>query len=228
MHGPLGIILMRLGIAEVDQQPIAEVLGNVPRKAFDHRRTRLVVGLNDVGIFFRVDLTRQDGCPHQVTKQDSQLPAGGLHGRGGGRALHRRGVRRLELLERLRALSCIPSRGRLGLDSGTCRCHRDNEAIAMAMEGLDNPLRVSIVTHGSPCGQNAVFNDRIADVLVRPQPLGEFLLWHHPVTVLEQVEQHPPGFRTQGVGHRATPDRTDVCIQFTVRKEGSHHPVLPH
>jgi hypothetical protein len=78
----------------------------------------------------------------------------------------------------------------------------------MAVQCLDNTLRPSTVTYGPPCGQNAVFDDRIADVLVRPELLCELLLWHHTVAMLEQVEQHLERFRAQGVLRGASAHRT--------------------
>jgi hypothetical protein len=74
----------------------------------------------------------------------------------------------------------------------------------MAVQGLNDPLRPSTVADGPSGGQNTVLDDRITDVLVRPQLLGELLLEHHTVAVLEQVEQHLKGFRTQGVLHGAS------------------------
>jgi hypothetical protein len=35
-HRPLGVILVRLRVAEVDQQPIAEILGDVACVGLDH------------------------------------------------------------------------------------------------------------------------------------------------------------------------------------------------
>ena len=32
-HGPLGVIFVRLGVAEVDEQAIAEILGDMPRQS---------------------------------------------------------------------------------------------------------------------------------------------------------------------------------------------------
>jgi hypothetical protein len=61
MHRPQDIVLMRPRIAEIDQEAIAEVLGNVSLKALDDRRTGGVVGTDDIYIVFRVYPTRQDG-----------------------------------------------------------------------------------------------------------------------------------------------------------------------
>ena len=47
-HGPLGIIFVCQGIAEVDQQAIAKVLGNIPVVPTNHLRTRLLIGAHEL------------------------------------------------------------------------------------------------------------------------------------------------------------------------------------
>jgi hypothetical protein len=42
--GPLGVILMRQGVAEVDEQAIAEILGDMPLKAGNHLGAGLLIG----------------------------------------------------------------------------------------------------------------------------------------------------------------------------------------
>ena len=43
-HRPLGVIFVRLGIAKVDQQAIAEILRDMPLKAGDHLGAGLLIG----------------------------------------------------------------------------------------------------------------------------------------------------------------------------------------
>jgi hypothetical protein len=43
-YRPLGVIFMRLGIAKVYQEAIAQILCNIAAKALDHRRTGFLVG----------------------------------------------------------------------------------------------------------------------------------------------------------------------------------------
>ena len=74
-HSPLGAVFMRLGIAKVDQQPIAEVLRNVPLQGLDHRGTRRLVGADDLAQVFGVELACQDCRVHQITEQHGELPA---------------------------------------------------------------------------------------------------------------------------------------------------------
>ena len=47
-HGALGIVLMGLGIAKVDQQAVAQILRNMPLKALDHLGTGLLIGSDDL------------------------------------------------------------------------------------------------------------------------------------------------------------------------------------
>jgi hypothetical protein len=48
-------------IAEVDQQPIAEVLGDMPLKALDDFSTPGLIGPYDLAEFFGVQLCREGG-----------------------------------------------------------------------------------------------------------------------------------------------------------------------
>ena len=72
---------MRLRIAKVDQQAIAQVLRNVPVKALDHVGTGRLVGAHHLAEVFRVELPGQHGGVHQITKQHRQLSAFGLRHR---------------------------------------------------------------------------------------------------------------------------------------------------
>ena len=104
--GALGIVLVRLGIAKVHQQAIAQILRNIPVKALDHLGAGLLVRPHDVAPVFRIELPGQAGRVHQVAEQHRELPALGLghvrrsHGRCGlGRLCMRRVGRGLRLGE---------------------------------------------------------------------------------------------------------------------------------
>jgi hypothetical protein len=43
-HGPLGIVLMCLGVAEIDEHPVPHVLGHKTVKPGDRLRDALVIG----------------------------------------------------------------------------------------------------------------------------------------------------------------------------------------
>jgi hypothetical protein len=64
IHGPLGVILMRAGIAEVDQDAVAEVFGDVPVEALDHLCTGIQIGAHDVTELFGVELAGEGGGVH--------------------------------------------------------------------------------------------------------------------------------------------------------------------
>ena len=55
-HRPLGVVFVRLGIAKVDQQAIAEILGDVAVKAVDHLGAGVLVGAHHLAQVFRVQL----------------------------------------------------------------------------------------------------------------------------------------------------------------------------
>ncbi len=69
---------MGCGIAEVHQQSIAQVLGNVTLIALDHCGTGLLIGLYHLPQLFRVKLGGERGGAYQVTEQHRELPALGV------------------------------------------------------------------------------------------------------------------------------------------------------
>ena len=74
-HGPLGIVFMGLRIAKVHQQPVAEILRNIPVKALDHRGAGLLIRPHHIVPVFRVELPGQTGGIDQVTEQHRELTA---------------------------------------------------------------------------------------------------------------------------------------------------------
>ena len=81
-HRPLRVILMRQGVAEVDQQAIAEILRDMPLKAGDHLGAGVLIGPHHLAEVFRVELTGEGGRVHQVTEQHRELAAFGVRGSG--------------------------------------------------------------------------------------------------------------------------------------------------
>ena len=77
-HGALRIIFVRLGIAEVDEQAIAEILRNMAVKALDHLGTGVLIGAHDLAQVFGIELAGERGRVHQVTEQHGELTAFGL------------------------------------------------------------------------------------------------------------------------------------------------------
>ena len=58
-HGPLCVVLVRLGVAEVDQDPVAHVLRYEAAEALHGLRDALLIGRNDLAQVFRVHARRQ-------------------------------------------------------------------------------------------------------------------------------------------------------------------------
>jgi hypothetical protein len=81
-HGALSVIFMGAGVAEVDQEAIAEILRDMPIKAGDHLGAGLLIGAHHLPQVFRVELSRKDSGVDQVTEQDGELaPFGVRRGR---------------------------------------------------------------------------------------------------------------------------------------------------
>ena len=74
-HGPLGIVLMRFGPAEVDHQPIAQVLRHMPRVAFDHVPAGLLISTHHLAQLLRIEFAREFGRTDQVAEHDRELAA---------------------------------------------------------------------------------------------------------------------------------------------------------
>ena len=72
-HRSRGVILMRLGITEIDEESVAQILGDIAVKAFDDGSTSLLVGTYDFAILFRVELFRQSSGIDQITEHHRQL-----------------------------------------------------------------------------------------------------------------------------------------------------------
>src|SRR4029450_3083996 len=66
---------MRLRVAKIHQQAIAQILGDMPFKALDYLRAGRLVGPHDVAEVLRVKLTRKTGGVSQVTEQHRELAA---------------------------------------------------------------------------------------------------------------------------------------------------------
>jgi hypothetical protein len=76
------VIFMGLRVAKVDQQPIPQILGDIPGKALDHVGTGLLVGPYHLTVVFRVELFGKGGGAHEVTEHDRELAAFGLRRMG--------------------------------------------------------------------------------------------------------------------------------------------------
>jgi hypothetical protein len=90
-HGALGIVLVRLGVAEVDQQAVAQILGDMALVAGNHFGTGLLIGPHHLAEVFWVELAGEHGRVNQVTEQDGELAPFGVWGRGYDQEWGRRG-----------------------------------------------------------------------------------------------------------------------------------------
>ena len=83
-HRPRGVIFVRQGVAEVDEQAIAEILGDMALIASDHLGAGLLIGPHHLAPLFRVELAGERGRVHQVAEQHRELAAFGLWRTRGG------------------------------------------------------------------------------------------------------------------------------------------------
>src|SRR4029450_440443 len=69
---------MRQWVAEVDEQAITEILGDMPIIASDYLGAGVLIGPHHLAQLFRVELAGEHGRVHQVTEQHSELAAFGI------------------------------------------------------------------------------------------------------------------------------------------------------
>ncbi len=85
-HRPLGVVLMGLGMAEVDHQAIAEELGDMAFVAFDDGGAGGLISADDLAQILWIEPRGQRGRTCEVAEHDGDLPAlavgPGLSGRG--------------------------------------------------------------------------------------------------------------------------------------------------
>src|SRR5262249_27198513 len=79
------IVFMCQWIPEVDEQSVAQQLGDMSLVALTHLRTRRLIGTDDVPVVFGIELARELGGLDEVTEHDGELPAFGVGGMRGSR-----------------------------------------------------------------------------------------------------------------------------------------------
>jgi hypothetical protein len=100
----LRIVFMGVGIAEIHQETIAQVLGNIAIVALDDFSTGRLIGTHHIPVLFGIESAGECGGIDQVAEHDGELAAFGVRGlRGSWRhiRLWRRGLLRDRELERL-------------------------------------------------------------------------------------------------------------------------------
>jgi len=74
----LGIVLVRLGIAEINEHAIAHILGDKTAKAADGVGDAAMVGADDLAQVLGIKARRQRRRADQITEHHRQLPPLGL------------------------------------------------------------------------------------------------------------------------------------------------------
>ena len=74
MHRAPGIVFMGCGVAKIDQQPIAEILGDMALVGLDDLGRGLLVGAHHGAQVFGVELAGELRGADQVTEQHRELP----------------------------------------------------------------------------------------------------------------------------------------------------------
>ena len=88
-HRPLGIILMRLRVAEIDQHAIAHIPGDEAIEPGDDFADGAVIGGDDLAIILRIEAPRQRGRADEIAEHHCQLTALGIGGSCGRRSRSR-------------------------------------------------------------------------------------------------------------------------------------------
>ena len=120
---PLGVVVVRLRVAEVGEDAVAQVLRDVPAEALDGARGRALIRADDLAQVLGIELRRQLGRAHEVAEEDRELPAFsrprvGARSRccgGGSRLVHGREPSPAAAAELLAGLVRRPARA-------ACRC----------------------------------------------------------------------------------------------------------
>ena len=74
-HRPLGVVLMRLRVAEIDQHAVAHVPGDKAVEPGDHLGDRAVIRGDDLAQILGIEPRRERGRADQVAEHHRQLPA---------------------------------------------------------------------------------------------------------------------------------------------------------
>ena len=80
----LSVVLVRLRVAEVDEQPVAQVLRDVTLVALDDRGGGFLIGAHDSAQILGVEALGEIGRAHQVAEHDCELPSLGVSGGSNG------------------------------------------------------------------------------------------------------------------------------------------------
>jgi len=87
-HGAFSIVLVRLGVAEIDEESVAHVSGDIPAHPSHHRGATNLESADHVAQVLGIELARQSRRADEIAKKDGQLTPLGLglrQGKGRGR-----------------------------------------------------------------------------------------------------------------------------------------------
>jgi len=73
-----GVVVVGLRMAEIDQEPIAQVLDDVSRVELDRSGGRLLIGAHDCAQILAVESLPQIGRPYEIAEHHRELAALGL------------------------------------------------------------------------------------------------------------------------------------------------------
>jgi hypothetical protein len=205
--GPLGIVVMGLRIAKVDDDLLTTILGDLALKLPDNVGTGLLIGTDDGIEVVWGEGFGEWGLGHEDTHQDGELsPFGVEHSRERpeGDLLSSRLVRESRvdrerrqtiLLSRIehrwrswrfeRRRSALVFRGRR-----KPFLHRHQEAIPSPIDGLDELWAAPAVPNGLAYSFHRTVEHRVADELLRPDLRTQLLLGDDPVGMRQQVGQN--------------------------------------
>ena len=72
-HSPLGVVLVRGGIAEIGEHAIAQILRDHAAKALDLARAARLEGADDVALLLGIEPRRERARAHHVAEHDREL-----------------------------------------------------------------------------------------------------------------------------------------------------------
>ena len=96
------------------------------------------------------------------------------------------------------------------------------------MHRLDDLLLTATVPNGLAHEHETLTQDRLAHILLRPEPLEELFLRDHTITVLHEVDEHIESLRLQRAGSTSVTQLITLRIDFVVAKDVAHNPYFRH
>ena len=109
-HRPLGVVLMGLRVAEISENAVAHVFGDIPAETADRLGDRAMIGADDLAQILGIEAPRKRGRTDEIAEHHRQLTPlglGGLWRRGEGRPV-RAGCRQLR--DGAQKLLAVPER----------------------------------------------------------------------------------------------------------------------